>query len=259
MGLDDGNILDGRYGAAFTFFTGGMSQKEPTQAKTHEEYLLLTAYTDWRGKGLFLDTQLTAGYGNLQGKRYLNLTSDTTTPVTLSREADGNRPTEMLAGGVSTGAIFTAGATVDMPQVSIDGLAMREESYTEGGGGDGFDLHVQPYYANSLRAFIGNDIREDINFGDFFFQPDIRIGYRYDFVDGAVKLKANFASVDTANGQTYTPFSITGPDPGRGNLVLGGGASITTGNWSINMSYDYLRTGNGPSAQTGVLTLVGRI
>lgn len=258
MGMDEGDAVDGRYGGAFTFFAGGMSEKEPVSAKTESEYYLLTAYSEWRGKGLFFDTQGTVGYGNLKGKRYLTLT-DATTNATVSREADGDRPTEMLSGGMTTGGIFDWGGTVFMPQVAVDGLTLREEGYTEQNGGEGFDLHVQPYYADSLRAFVGTDIRQDFNFGDFYFQPSARVGYRYDFVDGAVKLKANFASVGTLNDQTYDPFTVEGPDPGHGNIVLGGGAAITTGTWSIGINYDYVRAGNGPTEQTGVLTLVGRI
>lgn len=258
VGADEGDPIDGRYGLAFTFFTGGMSQKEPTRAKTSSEYYLLTGYTDWRGKGLFVDTQATVGYGNLKGRRFIDLT-DTTTDVTVSREAQGNRPTEMLAGSVTAGGVLTAGGTVLMPQVDIDGLTSREEAYTESGGGQGFNLRVQPYYADSLRAFLGTDIRQDINFGDFFMQPDIRVGYRYDFLKGAEKLKVNFDSVGAANGQPLTQFSVEGPDPGRGNLVLGGGIATTTGAWSIGLSYDYLKSNHGPSEQSGVLTLVGKI
>jgi hypothetical protein len=258
LGMDDGDQADGRYGGAFTFFSGGMSQKEPTSAKTSSEYYILTGYTDWRGKGLFIDTQLSAGYGNLQGHRYLTLTAPDGT-TTLNREADGNRPTELLAGSITTGGIFTAGGTVFMPQFDVDGLTSREEAYTENGGGEGFNLKVQPYYANSLRAFLGADIRQDVNFGDFYLQPDLRVGYRYDFVDGAVKLKANFASVDSLNGQAVNQFSIEGPDPGRGNVVLGGGVATTTGAWSIGLSYDYVRAGSGPTEQTGIITLLGRI
>jgi len=260
IGADDGDPVDGRYGGALTFFTGGMSAKEPTSSKTSSEYYLLTAYTDWRGKGLFIDTQGTVGYGNLKGRRYLTLTDTSVTPnVETNREAESQRATEMLSGSVTTGGILTAGSTVFMPQVDLDGLTLREEGYTEANGGQGFDLHVQPYYANSLRAFIGTDIRQDFNFGDFYLQPETRVGYRYDFVDGAEKLKANFASVNTANGQTFTPFSIEGPDPGHGNLVLGGGVATTTGAWSIGINYDYVKASNGPSEQTGVLTLLGRI
>ncbi|HUO93257.1 MAG TPA: autotransporter outer membrane beta-barrel domain-containing protein [Rhizomicrobium sp.] len=258
VGMDDGDRVDGRYGAAFTFFTGGMSQKEPTSAKTSSEYYLLTGYTDWRGKGLFIDTQGTVGYGTLKGRRYLTLT-DTDNNTTLSREAQGNRASELAAGSITTGGIFTAGGTVFMPQIDVDGMTMREEGYTESGGGDGFDLRVQPYYADSLRAFLGTDVRQDFNFGDFFLQPELRAGYRYDFANGITKLKANFASVNSLNGQAYTPFSIEGPDPGHGNLVLGTGIATTTGAWSIGFNFDYVKASNGPSEQTGVLTLIGRI
>jgi hypothetical protein len=258
LGADQGDAADGRYGAAFTFFTGGMSQKEPTSAKTSSEYYMLTGYSDWRGKGFFLDTQATAGYGNLKGRRFIRLT-DPSTNTTVSREAEGNRATEFLAGSVTSGVVLTAGGSVITPQVDLDGLTGREEAYTESGGGQGFDLHVQPYYMNSLRAFIGTDLRQDFNFGDFYLQPELRFGYRYDFVDGAQKLKANFASVNSLNGQTFTPFTITGLDPDRGNLVLGGGLATTTGAWSIGLSYDYVRGGSGVAEQSGVLSLVGRI
>lgn len=258
LGMDDGDRVDGRYGGAFTFFTGGMSAKEPTSSKTSSEYYLLTGYTDWRGKGLFIDTQGTVGYGNLKGNRYLTLT-DPVTLASVDRDAKSQRATEMLSGSFTIGGILTAGSTVFMPQLDVDGLTMREEGYTEGNGGEGFDLRVQPYYADSLRAFLGADVRQDFNFGDFYLQPEMRVGYRYDFANGQVKLKASFASVTTANGQAYDPFSIEGPDPGHGNIVLGGGLATTTGAWSIGINYDYVKASNGPSEQTGILTLVGRI
>ncbi len=260
LGFDEGDPADGRYGGAFTFFTGGMSQKEPTSAKTRSQYYLLTGYTDWRGKGLFVDTQITAGYGDLKGKRYLKLVDTSTNPPQqLNREAENTRPSELVAAGITTGGIFTAGSTVVMPQLSVDALAMREEAYTETNGGNGFDLRVQPYYANSARAFLGADVRHDFNFGDFYLQPELRAGYRYDFFNGAVKLKANFVSVGAANGQALSPFSITGPDPGHGNIVLGGGLATTTGDWSIGINYDFVRSGSGPTQQSGILTLIGRI
>ena len=74
-----------------------------------------------------------------------------------------------------------------------------------------------------------------------------------------VKLKASFASVSSVNGQIYDPFTIEGPDPGHGNIVLGGGVATTTGAWSIGINYDYVKASNGPSEQSGVLTLIGRI
>jgi len=252
LGMDSGDPLDGRYGGAFTFFSGGASTLYPADQKTNSEYYLGTFYTDWRGRGLFFDSQLSAGWIHLASERFIDVGG-------VDRTADGDRPGAMLAGGLTSGAIFNFGSTVITPQVSLDGLTMREDGYTEtnGGdvsGGDGFDLHVQPYYANSARTFVGVDLRQDINFGDFYIQPQARVGYRYDFLNGAVKLNANFAGVTPID-----QFTIEGPEPAKGNVVLGGGLAVTTGAWSIGGSFDYLRANSGNTQMDGMLTLLGRI
>jgi outer membrane autotransporter protein len=252
LGMDGGDPSDGRYGGAVTFFSGGSSTLYPADQKTNSEFYLGTFYTDWRGRGLFLDSQVTAGWAHLSGERFIDVGG-------VDRQADGQRPAAMLAGGLTSGAIFNFGSTVITPQVSLDGLTMREDSYTEanGGdvtGGDGFDLHVQPYYTSSARAFVGADLREDINFGDFYIQPQARVGYRYDFLDGAVKLNANFVGVTPLD-----EFSIEGPEPSKGNIVLGGGLAFTTGAWSLGGSFDYLRANSGNTQMDGMLTLLGRI
>jgi hypothetical protein len=253
LGMDSGDPSDGRYGGAFTFYSGGSSTQDPVDQKTRSEFYLGTFYTDWRGRGLFLDSQLAAGWAHLNGERYIDVGG-------VSRQADGQRPAAMLAGGLTSGAIFNFGSTVITPQISLDGLTMREDGYSEqnggnpNGGGDGFDLRVQPYYASSARTFVGVDLREDINFGDFYLQPAARVGYRYDFLNGAVKLNANFVGVTP-----ISQFSITGPEPAKGNIVLGGGLAVTTGAWSIGGSFDYLRANSGNTQMDGMLTLLGRI
>jgi outer membrane autotransporter protein len=252
LGMDSGDPSDGRYGGAVTFFSGGSSTLYPADQKTNSEFYLGTFYTDWRGRGLFLDSQVTAGWAHLSGERFIDVGG-------VDRQADGQRPAAMLAGGLTSGAIFNFGSTVITPQVSLDGLTMREDSYTEanGGdvtGGDGFDLRVQPYYTSSARTFVGADLREDINFGDFYIQPQARVGYRYDFLDGAVKLNANFVGVSPLD-----EFSIEGPEPSKGNIVLGGGLAFTTGAWSLGGSFDYLRANSGNTQMDGMLTLLGRI
>ena len=42
-------------------------------AKTNTLWYMLTGYTDWRGRGLFLDSQVDVGYVQLKGKRFLEL------------------------------------------------------------------------------------------------------------------------------------------------------------------------------------------
>jgi len=259
MGMDTGDKTDGRYGGAFTFFSGDTAEKSPRDSTTNSEWYMFTGYTDWRGKGMFFDSQLSAGYGTLDGKRFLNI--DLPGGTTFSRTAEGKRATEFLAGGLTTGFIANSGGTVFIPQISIDGLTMREEGYAESNNNattpltDGFDLSVRQSYANSLRGFVGADLRQDLNFGIFYLQPELRAGYRYDFLSGAEKLTANFLSVPTST------FTITGPDPSQGNLVLGGGIAVTTGAWSLGVNYDYKRGigGTGGIDQTGTFTLIGRI
>ena len=261
LGADGGDPRSGRYGGAFTFFSGDQTNKGPNFTKTTNEWYMLSGYTDWRGKGLFVDSQLTAGYGSLNGTRMLQL-EDGSGNVVLTRKAKGKRAGLLVAGGISTGVVLAYGGTVITPQFSIDGLTMREEGYTETGGGagtagaDGFDLRVQPYYANSVRGYFGTTFRQDIDFGDFFIQPEARIGYRYDFLSDAVKLKAAFASMAATPGNEFT---LTGPDPERGNVVAGGSLAVTTGAWSLGLNYDYLRGNSGAVSQTGTVTLIGRI
>jgi hypothetical protein len=263
LGMDTGSPSSGRYGGALTFFSGDTSEKAPRHSKTTSEWYMLTGYSDWRGaKGLFIDGQISAGYGNLKGKRSLVIDGVCSGASAVCRVAESKRGAALLAGGVTTGIIYNSGGTVFIPQISVDGLTMREGGYKESNNkvttvtADGFDLDVKPSYTNSLRAYAGVDLRQDLNFGDFFFQPEVRAGYRYDILGGAVKLKGNFISVPNSE------FTLTGPDPAKGNVVVGGGFAVTTGSWSIGLNYDYLRGeggGSGGTSQTGTISLIGRI
>lgn len=275
LGADGGSPRTGRYGVAFQFYSGDTHEKSPRTDTTNSEWLMLTGYTDWRGKGFFLDSQGSIGYAQLKGQRFINVgpvggglcTSESSVDCDVSRDARGDRSAEFLSGGVTSGVLLAAGGLLFTPQVSLDGLTMREEGYTEDSNTstvtvakdqDGFDLTVKPNYMNSLRAFAGADLREDLNLGDFYLQPEVRAGYRYDFIDGQEKVKAAFVSqeADPANF-----FTITGPDPARANLVLGGGLAVTTGAWSVGVNYDYVKGIGGTKTldQVGTFTLVGRL
>jgi hypothetical protein len=148
----------------------------------------------------------------------------------------------------------------------MDGLVMREEGYTEYNPstatvGDGFDLRVQPYYATSLRAFLGVDVRHDLNLDTFYLQPELRLGYRYDFFNDPAKLKAAFAYANATSvpATPGTQFTVTGPDPAQGNFVLGASLAATTDTWTLGLSYDFVRGSNGTLEQVGMVNLLGRI
>ncbi len=273
LGMDGGDPKTGWYGGAFSFYSGDIIEPYPRDSHSNTLWYMLTGYTDWRGKGLFLDTKADLGYFDVKSKRFIDLTipgANGAAPTAFQDEADGHRPGEMGALGMTTGAILAYGSTTITPQLAIDGMAMREEGYTEThpdlvagtsatGNGKGMDLMTQSYYANSLRAFLGTEVREDLNFGDFFVQPDMRVGYRYDFLNDPTKLKFAYAfgnSTGTGPGQITT---LQGPDPAQGNFVAGASLAATTDAWTLGASYDFVRGTNGATTQVGTIHLLGRI
>ncbi len=146
---------------------------------------------------------------------------------------------------------------------------MREEGYTEtrtpadpaSGNGMGFNLRAQSYYASSLRAFLGAEVREDLNLGDFFVQPDLRLGYHaticYERSDEAQS--EGFADLGPAN---VTPPAVHGDRSGplhNGNFVAGASLSATTDAWTIGANFDFVRGTNGATTEVGLIHLLGRI
>src|SRR5581483_11052691 len=109
---------------------------------------------------------------------------------------------------------------------SLDGLTMREEGYTETSGGAGLDLQIAPYYANSLRVFLGSDVKTQLSVFNFNLIPEARLGYRYDLAGSPVKLKGGFLSTGGL-GTASNTITFIGPDPDSGNIVAG--ASLSGG------------------------------
>jgi hypothetical protein len=251
LGMDSGSPRGGWYGGAFTFYSGDVIQTLPRDSRTHTQWYMLSGYTSWKGKHLFLDTQLSASYGNLNGVRDLAVSGS-------AREASGKRASLMGAAGANMGAIFGSDRFQIVPHFSLDGLTMREEGYTETGGGPGVNLQVAPYYANSLRTAFGIDLRSSFPVFGINLTPEARIGYRYDLANSPVKLRAGFVStggVDTTNNA----MTFIGPDPDTGNLLGGLSVSFGTDTWHLGVHYDYLRGNNGSVSQVGTFTLLGRI
>ena len=199
LGLDGGDPDDGWYGGAFTFFAGDTTESLPNDAKDQNEWYMLTGYTDWRGAHLFIDSQLSVGYGQLKGKRFLDITlpaTSTSAATTLaSREADGKRAGLLGSFGVTTGAVFNWGNTVLMPQLSIDGPpTMREEGFTRkpaAATATSICGNSRPIMPTRSRAVSSEaDVRQDFDLGDFTLQPGRGSGYRFDFLNDPIKVKA---------------------------------------------------------------------
>jgi hypothetical protein len=263
LGLDSGSPKYGWYGGALTFYAGDVNELS-RNSHENQQWYLLSLYSSWRGTGLFLDTKLDAGYGHIDGKRAQALALSSS--QVFVRVAENKHAGALLSGSVSTGGMFSYGATTLMPQLSLDGLYLREEGYTEHNPstttvGDAYDLKVNQYYAKSLRVFAGFDARYDLELWDFFLQPEARVGYRYDLVNDPVKLKMAFAYADTSSvtAQPGTEFTLTGPDPSQGNFVLGGTLAATTNSWTLGLNFDYVRGSNGAIQEVATVNLLGRI
>ncbi len=56
LGVDSGSARGGWYGGALSIYRGDVSETLPRDSLTHEHWYMLTGYTDWRGKHVFLDT-----------------------------------------------------------------------------------------------------------------------------------------------------------------------------------------------------------
>jgi hypothetical protein len=267
MGIDGGSPKYGWYGGSFTFYAGDVGELT-RNSHVNEQWYILSGYSVWRGNGLFFDSKIDAGFGHFDGKRFITLTANTNgTALSYTREADNTHVGTMISGGFKTGAIFAYGATTLSPELAVDGLMMREEGYTEKNPatiatvGDGFDLKVEPYYAKSLRIFLGGSVRHDLSLWDFYLQPEAHLGFRYDMFSNPVKLKAAFAYADTS-GATVGPgtqFTITGPDPSQANFVAGGSLAATTDTWTLGFNFDFVKGSNGAIDEVGTVNLLGRI
>jgi hypothetical protein len=251
LGLDSGSPRGGWYGGAFTFYSGDITQSLPRNTKTQTQWYMLSGYSHWQGRRLFVDTQASFAYGDFVGRRDLTVGS-------AVRAAEGKRASRMLALGGKMGATLRAGGFDIAPQISLDGLAMREEGYTETGGGPGFNLQVNPSYANSLRTALGVDFRTGFSVAGIRLTPEARVGYRYDLLNSPIKLKAGFVSTGgtTTVGNTY---NFVGPDPDTGNMFGGLSLGAGTDSWHLGVNFDLVRGNNGSTTQVGTLTLLGRI
>ncbi len=251
VGVDGGSPRNGWYGGAFTFYSGDVTQQLPRSTRTNTQWYMLSGYTDWRGKNIFFDTQISAAYGNFEGIRSLQVGG-------LQRTATSRRPGAMLALGANTGLMLKyKGFEVD-PHVSLDVMTLREEGYQEANGGPGFSLDVAPYFASSVRTALGADIKTHIAIWNFELTPEARLGYRYDLLQQAVSVKAAFQSTGGRSTAGNT-MSFVGPDPDAGNAIVGLSLGAGTDTWHLGVHYDWIRGDNGSTTQVGMITVLGRI
>ena len=135
--------------------------------------------------------QCHVGYGQLKGKRFIDLAIPITGAITtFSREADSKRAALVACARRDDGRhdeIRSSRRSRRRSRSTACRCARRATRKST--AARGFNLTVKPYYANSLRIFLGSEFREDINVGDFFLQPSARLGYRFDLLNDPTKLR----------------------------------------------------------------------
>lgn len=264
LGLDYGSPRFGWYGLATTFYNGNV-QEIGRDSHENQLWMLVSAYTTWQGKHLFLDSKIDVGYARIRGKRYLTLTN--TDGDTYTREADNTHAAETVSGGFTVGSIFDYHNFKFTPQFSLDGLLMRTEKYGETNPDStstdeqGFLLSVNPGYASSLRGFLGSAVEYDFSLLGVTWQPEARVGYRYDFLADQNKAKVAFKDInaDITGSQPGTLFTLYGPDPAKNNLVAGASLGVNADTWSLNFGLDYVRGDHGLVEKIGMFNFVVRL
>ena len=251
LGVDAGSPRNGWYGGAFTFYSGDVVQDLPRATRTNTQWYMLTGYSDWRGRRVFLDTQLSAAYGDFEQTRSISVGN-------VFRTATSRRPGAMLALGGNGGVTLNYGGFEIDPHVSLDGMTMREEGYQEADGGSGMNLDVAPSFASSLRTALGADFKTKFSLWGFDLSPEARLGYRYDLLQQAFKVKAAFAATG-GRGTAGNTLTFVGPDPDSGNAIVGLSLGAGTDTWQLGVNYDWIRGNNGSTTQVGILTVLGRI
>lgn len=246
LGADGGTPGSGRYGGGFTFFAGNVQENDPRDSKTEINWYMLSLYSAWRGHVLFFNTQANAAYGTFSGERVIRVDG-------LRRRATGEWSDYLASGGFSTGLILKGGPFVFMPQWNVDALYVRASAYSESGA-FGQDLEIDARSEKSLRSFFGLVIRDNIDLGNGYLEPEIRGGWSYDFLNDPDGVTAAFADVSNPG----LKFTLTPALPSASRIIGGASLSWAYQSWSLGFNYD-IAASSGALAHSGTVTLTGRI
>ena len=125
LGLDAGSAQGGWYGGALSFYTGDVSETLPRAQPHHTNGTCSPAIPTGAASMSSSIPQARSAYGNLDGNRTLF------DRQSGSRRRRASAPALMGALGATTGVFLNWGRLEVTPHIGLDGLAMREEGYTE--------------------------------------------------------------------------------------------------------------------------------
>jgi uncharacterized protein with beta-barrel porin domain len=219
-----GNL--GRFGLSFGYMSGTNDDKGTANSVTDNQYEL-GAY--WRANwgGLHAFARGSIASVNFTSRRTF-VGSDGTAVV--NRVANGSWNGKMVSGMGGLSYQLNIGAFSLRPQVSVDYYRLREDGYTETGGGVGMDLSVDGRTSNELAAneqlAVGYRIFEDPDSQDGYIRIELE-GGRREVLSGS--LGATTASFAGGDQFTLIPDARTGGWTGAVRLKGGNDSFAVSG------------------------------
>ncbi|HLJ64515.1 MAG TPA: autotransporter domain-containing protein, partial [Stellaceae bacterium] len=121
-----------------------------------------------------------------------------------------------------------------VPYLGVGYTRAQIDAFTEAGGFGA--LAVSAGSSDSLATTLGARVSAAIDLGGGKLVPELRVGYRHEFLDAAQSLNASFAT---------TPFSASGANFGRDTALIGVGVTgEVTGTTRVFLDYDGALTGS---------------
>jgi uncharacterized protein YhjY with autotransporter beta-barrel domain len=242
-GVEWGNLATIRYGLGYTFFSSEETQAHPLATKTNGDWNMLSFYAGWRSGEFFAAPQINIGEGSFASRR-------TIVAGALTRSATANWSSYIASGGFTTGYIFDLGGFQVIPQIALDGLYLREGTYSEvGAGGTGLSLKSQNQ--QSVRSFAGVLGQGTYSWNNGNLQPQLLVGWSHEFMNSPATIDGSF---EAAPG---SPFHLVGPTVEPNKIIGGASFAYILGNWSAGVNYDATAS-TGTLAQSATISLSSR-
>jgi uncharacterized protein YhjY with autotransporter beta-barrel domain len=204
---------------------------------------LVTFYGGWRTGDFFVTPQLNLGEGSFHSRRSI-------VAAAVTRSATAAWTSYLGAGGLTTGYIIDAGGFQIIPELSLDGLYLRESAYNEVGAG-GIGLSLKPQNQNSVRTFAGVLGQGNYSWDTGTLQPQLLVGWSHEFLNTPATIDGSFEATPGS------PFHLVGPTLEPNKIIGGASFAYVVGNWSAGINYDAAAS-TGTLAQSATISLSSR-
>jgi uncharacterized protein YhjY with autotransporter beta-barrel domain len=245
LGVEWGNIQTGRYGIGYTFYSSQETEFHPRDTKTNGDWNLVSAYGGWRTGDFFVTPQINLGLGDFHSRRSI-------VAGTVARSATAIWSNYLTAGGFTTGYIMNVAGFQIIPEISLDGLYMRDSAYSENGAG-GIGLSLKAGDQKSVRGFAGLLGQGTYAWDNGNLQPQLLVGWSHEFLNTPATIDGSFESTPGS------PFHLVGPTLEPNRIIGGASFAYVVGNWAAGFNYDASATSSsGTMAQSATISLSSR-